>query len=84
MTWRKRHRAFARHFRNLLCNEAYQRIAGAKSGLAWITTDPIQSLPGMRTLDLGCWPAVIHSSPPVDVTCTRDGMSAECATVPSR
>lgn len=63
---------------------AYQRIAGAKSGLAWITTDPIQSLPGMRTLDLGCWPAVIHSSPPVDVTCTRDGMSAECATVPSR
>lgn len=29
--------------------EAYQRIAGAKSRLAWITTDPIQSLPGMRT-----------------------------------
>ncbi len=36
MTWRKRHRAFARHFRNLPCSKAYQRIAGAKSGLAWI------------------------------------------------
>ncbi|CNT87936.1 methyltransferase family protein [Mycobacterium tuberculosis] len=49
--------------------EAYQRIAGAKSGLAWITTDPIQSLPGMRTLDLGCWPAVI---PAASVTATAD------------
>lgn len=64
-------------------------MAQATSGIRAALSQPAvyeayQRIAGMRTLDLGCWPAVIHSSPPVDVTCTRDGMSAECATVPSR